>query len=434
VQLVIPFCLWLCVGPLPLLEKESISSVAKYKIKSEIYLEQPLYCHWYGLSLYNLMHQLERKLQNGKEITVQFRGVSYDFNRDILNECSKDIKGLCRPDIWKKYCSSGLFRDKELRGCEMTFSSLLSIVLSRLVFPGSRASFVHQGPIRKRPNTPGNPEVADIIAIDTKTSNYVFVSDLKKCDLELAEKETALCAKHASLSRDKNPESCHMILGLAGCTTSASLWLYVMAEEILWALPIATRTPWSMALLATISIAVANLVDTPRKHVALKTPLPFLTTMSPMKKGPRCRVFHDSSTDYIFKLFCQHNEIFCANTELMKDVGIKVSEENLTDDGMYYYIKYPYIRGNHTPKSLKQFHGIISMLHKVHAANFVHCDVRIDNLIFDENKQGSYLLDYDLAKKNRAGCYPLGYYSDPSFSIQMHWKITLLIRDMIDMP
>ena len=205
-----------------------------------------------------------------------------------------------------------------------------------------------------------------------------------------------------------------MILGLAGTTRVAGVRLYLMAENKIWALPIFDDVPWGELLLAAITIAVANLVNTPQEHVALDTPVPFKKEMSPMKNSAQCRVFWDNTSNEIYKVFCRSDPTYSSNIELMKEVGIAVTEENLTNDSKYYYIKYKCYPGNHTPDNLKQFGGIFSMLGKVHDADYVHGDIRLQNLIFDDNKKDSYLLDYDLAKKNGKGRYPLGYCCDIS--------------------
>ena len=120
----------------------------------------------------------------------------------------------------------------------MTYSALFSSSLNKLIPQGTDAEFIHQGPIRKTAYAHGNPEVADIIGCQHDSGRYVFVSDLKRNDLELAEKETALYAKHASLNKTRDPNSCFMILGLAGTTHVAGVRLYLMAEKKIWALPI----------------------------------------------------------------------------------------------------------------------------------------------------------------------------------------------------
>ena len=48
------------------------------------------------------------------------------------------------------------------------------------------------------------------------------------------------------------------------------------------------------------------------------------------------------------------------------------------------------------------------MLHKLHEAGYVHGDIKKENIIFNDDKDFSYLIDFDLAKKE-GGKYPEGF-------------------------
>ena len=213
------------------------------------------------------------------------------------------------------------------------------------------------------------------------------------------------------MSRDKSPEKCCLIMGLAATTEMATLWLYVLAEKCLWALCIIKDIPWNELLLAVTSIAITSLCNSPVIYRALKTPVPFKEVI-PMKNNAHCRVFLDKKSNEIIKVFCRSDDICISNVDLMMQIGIPVTTKDLTVDGEYFYIKYPFYPGDNKPKTLKQFRGIVSMLDKVHKAGYVHCDVRIPNLIFGKNGTDSYLIDYDLARKNKVGRYPHGYNSN----------------------
>ena len=69
-------------------------------------------------------------------------------------------------------------------------------------------------------------------------------------------------------------------------------------------------------------------------------------------------------------------------------------------------LAYTYIEGDHVPKSLKGFAGVVRALHIIHEQGFVHRDVRACNIIF--SKDSSFLIDYDLARKAGAR-HPLHY-------------------------
>ena len=92
----------------------------------------------------------------------------------------------------------------------------------------------------------------------------------------------------------------------------------------------------------------------------------------------------------------------------MEYAGLKVSESRLSADGRYLVVKYPYIEGNHKPQSLQQFRGVLDILQKIHERGYVHGDIKPQNIIFDPGGLNSYLIDFDLARKD--GYYPPGYY------------------------
>ena len=71
-------------------------------------------------------------------------------------------------------------------------------------------------------------------------------------------------------------------------------------------------------------------------------------------------------------------------------------------------ICHAYLEGTHTPRSFKQFAGVLSMLDTLHKLNYVHGDIRKENIIFATNKCTSYLIDFELAKAEGSR-YPSGY-------------------------
>lgn len=113
-------------------------------------------------------------------------------------------------------------------------------------------------------------------------------------------------------------------------------------------------------------------------------------------------------------MFDRGDLIYLSNVDLMKKAGIQVYTQDLTEDGEHFCLRYPFYRGNHQSKNLRQFHGIVNMLDKVHRAGYIHGDIRITNLIFSEDGTNSYLIDYDLARRDKVGCYPFGYYFNQS--------------------
>lgn len=107
------------------------------------------------------------------------------------------------------------------------------------------------------------------------------------------------------------------------------------------------------------------------------------------------------------KVFDTSQDDIRPNNELMTQCGYNVTRTNLSSDGRFVQISYPYIDGSHQPSSLQQFSGVISMLHKIHSCNFVHGDIRSENIIHSFDGK-SYLIDFDLAKPE-GELYPENY-------------------------
>ena len=100
----------------------------------------------------------------------------------------------------------------------------------------------------------------------------------------------------------------------------------------------------------------------------LVSPQPWVepTTYSALKKTSSNRTFRNILTKEVFKIFDREDSIFLPNLQLMKSVGLEVSESRLSADGRYLVVKYPYIEGNHNPQSLQQFRGVLDILQKIH--------------------------------------------------------------------
>ncbi len=97
------------------------------------------------------------------------------------------------------------------------------------------------------------------------------------------------------------------------------------------------------------------------------------------------------SYNTVCKVFDVANkEHFLPNFELYQFGSFQsLQKEQLTSDGRCVVIKYPYIEGNHEPKTLSQFAGTTSTLHKLHLNGFVHGDVRLANITFSEDDSHS---------------------------------------------
>ncbi len=392
----------------PAMESNSISTAAKDKQPSDCYKSGLLFTHWYAIELYNLMLDLGKK-----NYTVTFRDRTYTILPDVLEQVSTDFEAFCCEDniMAEGYCGSTCMCSHEV-----TFTAKCSAHLNTILPEEARAyvDIIHQGPIPTYKDT-GSPNVADIIGCVKSSSRYAFVAELKKKENEMlmAKKQTALYAKHAAVSGHLKNE-CSLILGLAATKKKAMLSLYVVADQAVannavWAIPIMESTPDDKTLLALTAIAIADLCINPKNCSLLLNPVPFERELSPMKGGLNCRVFLDKAEKKICKFYGEEEDVL-PQIDVMKLVlDTDIDKIKLTTDNSYFYIKYDYYEGNHTLESLEHFYSIFIKLHKLHDEGYVHCDIRIENLVFGGNGV-SYLIDFDLTRKENTR-YPKGYNS-----------------------
>ena len=69
----------------------------------------------------------------------------------------------------------------------------------------------------------------------------------------------------------------------------------------------------------------------------------------------------------------------------------------LSTDQRFLYLKYPYHEESHKPFYKRQFVPILDILSRVHAAGYVHSDIRKENLVFNMNMQDAWIINVDLA-------------------------------------
>ncbi len=93
----------------------------------------------------------------------------------------------------------GICGSEALSRSESTFSALVAATLEKLCFEGNwGGSIVHQGPVRKKRKTQGNPDTADLLGfryLQSLPMETFFVSDLKLSDYDVSLKESALYGK-----------------------------------------------------------------------------------------------------------------------------------------------------------------------------------------------------------------------------------------------
>ena len=85
----------------------------------------------------------------------------------------------------------------------------------------------------------------------------------------------------------------------------------------------------------------------------------------------------------------------------------------LTSDERIQCLQYDYLHGSHIKFNKQQVAMIIRNLHTLHENNFVHGDIRKENILFSYDGTKAWLLDFDLAGEEYS-LYPQGYNSNIS--------------------
>ena len=62
------------------------------------------------------------------------------------------------------------------------------------------------------------------------------------------------------------------------------------------------------------------------------------------------------------------------------------------------YLQYSYISGSMAPSNVRQFAVIMKVLNDLHEKNYVHGDIRKENLLFGRNGGDAWILDFDLSQ------------------------------------
>eukprot|EP01012_Entosiphon_sulcatum_P049644 TRINITY_DN68298_c0_g1_i1.p1 TRINITY_DN68298_c0_g1~~TRINITY_DN68298_c0_g1_i1.p1 ORF type:complete len:474 (-),score=71.97 TRINITY_DN68298_c0_g1_i1:44-1465(-) len=110
-------------------------------------------------------------------------------------------------------------------------------------------------------------------------------------------------------------------------------------------------------------------------------------------------VFHNETLAKICKVFPITDERQPNTAAIMAAGCLSEVKEELTEfTKMLTYSFLPGDTGN--PKKIKHFVQLAEILIKLHAANYVHCDIRGSNLIFSE--ENAAIIDFDLAAQQGA--------------------------------
>ncbi len=82
-----------------------------------------------------------------------------------------------------------------------------------------------------------------------------------------------------------------------------------------------------------------------------------------MTGGLNCRVYLDEAENKICKFYGKKENVSPQINVMNLVLDTNIDKIELTTDNSYFYIKYQYYEGNHTPESLEHFYSIFIMLH-----------------------------------------------------------------------
>lgn len=163
----------------------------------------------------------------------------------------------------------------------------------------------------------------------------------------------------------------------------------------------------------TLYLAVNYLIDRRISHkTAVFFPLPGVRITSAdilsHQDEELFRVFRYGS--HVYKLF--DTTLLNTNYDLIRglDAFHDLSVHTLDATERFQCLKYKYFDGCHEPVNIKQFATIAHSLSKIHDTGYVHSDIRAANLIFGQDVDDAWIIDYDLAEKEGVP-YPDTYIS-----------------------
>lgn len=388
----------------------SASEVAKTKKPEDVFVEHPVY-HW--TLAYELKQAYEEALKligsHNSTITLTVLGDNFSVSLENLQTASRIFTQALNIANDEPY-QFGMRADTNLACQEICFTATCAVALNKLL-NSDRAFILHQGATKKKINSQGGPEAADLYGAvyddSYRICTPILVGEGKKPgDYKSALTQTAKYAHDVMVIRHNyHIQGLPILLGLPFCKDDMSLYVYLMGQEKPWGMCIAKSSSKDLALYATIYAACQYMIKHHRVQSEDVVEKPCLYDLKPLNN----RVFLDENKQKVWKFFNTSQYFFNVNWELLKLLfdDQKITHETIGSD--LEVVKYNYIEGNQDPESFSQYKGVISMLHKVHETGYVHGDIRSENMVFYGDT--SFLIDYDLARKE-GECYPEEYVYD----------------------
>lgn len=307
--------------------------------------------------------------------------------------------------------SMGILSNIDLALTEAYKSAMISHHLRN--FLSENAMVFHRGPCGLGGS--GHAHLADIY-ICTSNGNLpdrpVLVSDIKKTDGEKSIMESSCYAMSAISTVSQNDYP--VVLSLPIYQTTMSLRVCFAINGKLCEIEIAecslANAEDSKRFLAILYSAVDYLVQ----NVVTNNNRPL-----PSRKFIGEHITSLSDNGKLFLIENRVHKLFSKTAHAVPNVDIihlineayrfkNVEVSNVDEGGRYLCMSYDFIDGDHEPKDLRQFKNIFMALDSLHKSNFVHGDVRLENMVFTDDIKTGYLIDYDFSGKE-GELYPKNY-------------------------
>jgi len=383
------------------------------------------YCHWFSLALLKLWEYLQGLSEIPSMVTVA--GTNFDIDLQLLHTTAHgieqaltfgggNIKG-CNLQAWSHY--------------EIAMTTYVARVFDRFLFSDTtEGCCLHQAPVGIKTTTPFVCDLYVAKMDDNQTpGDIVLLGEAKVYELTDSQIQT-VSSSIAVMGKPINQEDFRMHLGLPYTRFEAQLELHVEVNNGTWTIPIAKSVLKDPKLLTLVYVGVHYLLKSSiYVRPALRKSLPFQDWLNRQYTvHGACDYYSDDGVntghvfcygDTVYKFFDSKNKHLKPNDELIRAIGENGNPylEDFTVEKVCYdekdyscrftLVKYKCLKGNHQPKSVEHFVPILLALQKIHDEGYVHGDIRLCNLIFNEDGLNSWIIDFDMASKG--GRYSSNY-------------------------
>ena len=383
----------------------STASHATFKEVQKQTVELDLHCHWLALKLYSVFRS--PCIRDGARIEVK---INDEFTEAI------SILSLSRMvSAYQSIAGSHITRGGKEEE-ERAVTAQLARELDRYLFPdvfAAKAGFYHQFPFYGRSERGDGMVLLEEGGL-VKDKKSPLVYDFKPSNLKRAKEESI-----AYISREIQVHTQYPV----------SLCFFPTCSDIIFGLILNLEKKIGIAEIC--QVAVSDTEHMKKLFIALRAGIKYLlkcpisysdSTICPridlsfgnksiLSRCGNYRAFR--SENFVYKLFDTESGEK-PNAELLKSTGYfeDVTVTQLSSDGRFLCLTYKYIEGkvgsyNASPQ---KFAAVAKTLKVLHDKGYVHSDVRDANVVFGNEQDAGYLVDFDLADKEGTR-YPDSYNS-----------------------